>query len=309
MTELERTLVRTTPLVPGPALQQRVGPVLLKLENLQRTGSFKLRGAARKLAHLAADARARGVVAASAGNHGAGVALAAHTAGIAATIVVPEHTPRVKRERMTSAGAEVVVRGADYDRAEAHARELAGASGRTFVSPFDDEDVIEGNGASLARELLTQARDLAMVVCSVGGGGLISGLARTLAPRGIRVVGVQPAANCAMYESLQRGVALTRYDGRPTLAEGCEGAVAQRTYELVREHVDRIVLVEEDQIRRAVVFAYRQLGTIAECSAAVALAGLLEGRIEPAASGSTACIVTGGNIDPEHLDELLRWQE
>lgn len=298
-------LIRRTPIVTCPALTGPAGPVRLKLENLQRTGAFKLRGAVRKLARMPVEMRARGVVAASAGNHGLGVALAGQHLGVAITVVVPEGSPTVKRERMLALGADVRVQGADYDAAERHARALARDSGQIFVSPFDDDDIIAGNGSSLAEELHAQVPDLAMVACPIGGGGLISGLALTLVPRGVRVVGVQPAANCAMYDSVQKGQALTEYCGQHTLAEGLEGAVAERTYRIVKERVERIALVSEAAIRRAVAFGYRQIGTILECSGAVALAGFREGAIEPAARGATVCILTGGNIDPQLLDSIL----
>jgi threonine dehydratase len=297
--------VRVTPLVPCPALGRGAAEVALKLECLQRTGSFKLRGAVAKLASLEPAALARGVVASSAGNHGAGVALAARARGAAATVVVPRTTPANKRQRIAALGGAVVVAGDGYDEAEREARRLAAERGAVFVSPFDDEAVIAGNGDGLARELLAQQPAVRRVVCPVGGGGLIGGLARQLAPRGVSVVGVQPEANCAMFESLRRGAALTEYHGRPTLAEGCEGAVAERTFALVARHVAAIGLVEEPAIRRAVAFAYRRLGIVVECSAAVALAGLREGAVAAAEDGPTVVVVTGGNIEPELLDQIL----
>jgi len=295
--------VRVTPLVAVPALGPRVR---LKLESLQATGSFKLRGAWRKLASLTDDERARGVVAASAGNHGLGVALAAGRLDIAASVVVPRGTPAVKRDGIVRLGAEIVVDGDDYDAAEAIARARAEATGEVFVSPYDDEQIIAGNGDDLALELADQAPDLALVVCPIGGGGLIGGLARTLEPRGISVVGVQPRANCAMYQSLHAGRAFTTYRGAHTLAEGCEGAVCERTYRLARDHVDHVALVTERAIERAVQYCYREAGAIVECSAAVAVAGLLDGEVTPASRGTTAVVITGGNIDAELLDRLIR---
>ncbi|MCG8420627.1 MAG: pyridoxal-phosphate dependent enzyme [Proteobacteria bacterium] len=298
-------VVRRTPLLAFAAVQARIGRVSLKLENLQRTGSFKLRGAAYKLAGLSQDQRQRGVVAASAGNHGVGVALVGSRLGIATAVVVPETTPPVKRRNIESAGAEVVVDGATYDDAEAIARARASACGAVFVSPFDDDMIICGNGASLAAEIVDQDAGVSQVVCPVGGGGLISGLGMELAGRGIRVIGVQPENNCAMYESFERGRAVTVYRGQPTVAEGCEGPVAERTYRIARQHVDSIALVSEQAIRRAVAFCYRAAGIVVECTAAVALAGFMEGAVEPAATGSTVCILTGGNIEPDLLDEIL----
>ncbi len=304
--EALRGLVRRTPVVPLAGAPAAFSNTCLKLENLQRTGSFKLRGAVARIASLTAEERALGVVSSSAGNHGVGVALAAKTIGVNARIVVPTGAPATKCERIRQNGAEVIARGSCYDEAEAVARELAAQVGAVFVSPFDDELVIEGNGGSLADELIEQVASLGRVLCPVGGGGLIGGLARRLAPRGVSVVGVQPEMNCAMYESLAQGRALTVYEGRPTLAEGCEGAVSERTFALARDLVEEIVLVSEDAIRRAVAFLYDVAGTIAECSAAVPVAALLEGVVPPAPDRTTVVVITGGNIDPVLLDEILR---
>jgi threonine dehydratase len=306
---LSSLLVRT-PLVTAAVLDEMFGrpSIRLKLENRQRTGSFKPRGALYKLTALTPEQRARGVVAASAGNHGQGVALAGKHLGIDVTVFVPGRTPAVKCERIRELGARLVVQGAVYDEAEAAALAHAMAVGAVFVSPFDDELVIEGNGGTMADELIEQAPDLALVVCPVGGGGLIAGLARRLARHrgsGVRIIGVQPEANCAMHESLIQGRALTRYTGRHTLAEGLEGAVAELTYSIVRQHVERIALVSEDAIRRAVAFGYRKLGQVLEPSGAVALAGILERAVTKAPEGSTVCVLTGANIDPALLDEIL----
>lgn len=297
--------VRVTPVVAVAGVQARIGPVLIKLECLQRTGSFKIRGAWRTLSAMGPGERARGVVASSAGNHGAGVALAAMRLGVAATVVVPATAPAIKREHIAAAGARVIVHGAGYDDAQAHAREHAAATGAVFVSPFDDDSIIAGNGVDLADELLAQVPDLARLVCPVGGGGLIGGLGARLAPLGVSVIGVQPAANCAMYRSLEQGRALTRYDGEPTLADGLEGAVAERTYELVRAHVERMVLVTEPAIRRAVAFCYRVAGVVVECSAAVAMAAFLDAGVQAAGRGATVCLLTGSNIEPDLLDDIL----
>lgn len=292
-------LVRRTPLVAAAALPG----VLLKLESLQRTGSFKLRGACTRLDALTAEERARGVVAASAGNHGLGVALAGKALGIRVEVVVPATSPEVKRRGIAALGASVVEGGPTYDDAEATARRRAGASGAVFVSPFDDPWVIAGNGRRLAEELLEQEPGLRTVICPVGGGGLCGGLAAALAPHGARVIGVQPVTNCAMHDSLRDGAALTVYSGAPTIAEGCDGAVAAATWELCRAAGVTIALVEEAAIREAVAFAYRQLGVVVEPTAAVGLAGLLRGVVKPA--GKTALVITGGNVDPDLLDAVL----
>jgi threonine dehydratase len=293
-----RALCRVTPLI-------YAGPIgcFLKLESLQATGSFKLRGAAVKLTRLPAEVRARGVVAASAGNHGLGVALAASRLGVRATVIVSRGSAQVKRQGMAALGAEVIVSAGDYVQAEREAIALASSSGRAFVSPFDDDDVIAGNGEWLATELLGQQPGVRRVVAPIGGGGLIAGLGRTLAPRGVQVIGVQPRVNCAMYESFAQERALVDYEGGPTLCEGLEGAVAERTYQVAKQHVDSIVLVDEDEVLRAIAFAYRVLGLLVEPSSAVVLAAAASGRI--LAEDDTALIVTGSNIDAEVLERAL----
>jgi threonine dehydratase len=296
-------VIRRTPIIAGVGPLAGVG---FKLENLQRTGSFKLRGAVRGVAALDGAARARGVVAASAGNHGAGLALAGRAAGVAVTVVVPATTPAVKRAQIAALGAEVLERGAGYDAAEVAARALADERGAVFVSPFDDEAVIAGNGGDLGRELVDQVPDLARVVAPVGGGGLLGGLCAELGPRGVEVIGVQPAQNAAMHGSLAAGRALTVFDGGPTLAEGCDGAVAERTYRLVAGHGGAVAVIDEAAIGPAMAWAYRRLGQIVEPTGAVALAGLLTGVVTAAATGATVCILSGGNAEPDLVDEMLR---
>lgn len=292
-------LTRRTPIVPAAGM-------LVKAEGLQRTGSFKARGAVAKLATLE---RGREVVTASAGNHGLGVAYAAGALGLRATIVVSELAPDVKRRGIEAHGARLAVHGAGYDEAEAHARELADA-GAVFVSGFADEHVLLGNGGTLGLELSEQVERLGrgdLVVIPVGGGGLASGLGAVLADSGARLVGVEPETNRAMHLSFRQGAAKTTYpEGGPTLAEGLEGAVAERTFELCREALEEIVLVSERSIRSAIARAYREEGLVVEPSAAVALAAVWGGDATAADGGRTICIATGSNIDPDLLDDCLR---
>lgn len=309
--ERVRRLLRVTPLVPAPALGRRTGAdVWLKLENLQRTGSFKLRGAAARLAALAIEAGAappRRVIAASAGNHGLGVAFAARAFGLEATVLVSAQTPEVKRAGIAALGAKVEVAGATYDEAEAAARARAAADAQlVFVSAFDDDHVIAGNGGLLAREILAQLPDVQAIVVPVGGGGLAGGIGVEVVPRGIKVFGASPETNCAMRRSLDEGRAYTTYQGGPTLAEGLEGAVSERTFAMARDYFPEIALCSELAIRQAIVYAYRTLGILCEASAAPALAALLEDA-SPVRGRRTVVVVSGGNIEPDLLDELLRW--
>jgi len=307
--ERVRRLIRVTPLVPAPALGRRTGAdVWLKLENLQRTGSFKFRGAAARIAALAlqaANGPRRKVIAASAGNHGLGVALAARMFGIEATVLVSAQTPEVKRAGIAALGASVEVAGATYDEAEAVARSRATDNpDLVFVSAFDDDHVIAGNGGLLAREILAQLPDVQSIVVPVGGGGLAGGIGVEVVPRGIKLLGASPAANCAMRKSLDDGRAYTTYEGGPTLAEGLEGAVSERTFAMARDYFPDIALATEVQIREAIVYAYRSLGIMCEASAAPALAVLLDDAT--AIRGRrTVIVISGGNIEPDLLDKLL----
>jgi threonine dehydratase len=304
-----RRLIRVTPLVPAPALGRRTGAdVWLKLENLQRTGSFKFRGAAARIAALALQAGGgpkRKVIAASAGNHGLGVALAARVFEIEATVLVSAQTPDVKRAGIAALGALVEVAGASYDEAEAVARRRAAENpDLVFVSAFDDDHVIAGNGGLLAREILAQLPDVQSIVVPVGGGGLAGGIGVEVVPRGIKLLGASPTANCAMRKSLDEGRAYTTYAGGPTLAEGLEGAVSERTFAMARDYFPDIALATELQIREAIVYAYRTLGIMCEASAAPALAVLLDDA-SPIRGRRTVVIISGGNIEPDLLDQLL----
>jgi threonine dehydratase len=300
-----RKLLRVTPLVPVPVLGRRAGAdVWLKLESLQRTGSFKLRGAAARLAAMSIAGQTH-AIAASAGNHGLGVALAARTFGIQATVLVSSQAPESKRAGIAALGATVEVVGTTYGEAEAEARRRAAADPTlTFVSGFDDDYVIAGNGGLLAREILAQLPDVETVIAPVGGGGLAAGLGVELVPRGIRIVGVEPEANCAMKRSLEDGRAYTTYDGGPTLAEGLEGAVSERTFAMAKDYFPEIALVSEIAIRRAIVYAYRTLGLVCEASAAVAIAALLDEAVD-VHGRRVVIVISGSNIEASLLDQLL----
>jgi threonine dehydratase len=288
---------RRTPLVAVPAL---AAGVHLKLENLQRLGSFKLRGACAALAGMDAPA----VVCASAGNHGQGVALAARALGRRATVVVPGITPPVKRDAIAALGAEVIVHGRIYDDAERHARALAAERGMPFVSPFDDDAVIFGNGVTTGREIAEQLGSVAQVVVPVGGGGLVAGIADVMAPRGACVVGVEPKANCAMATCLREDRFIADYEGGKTLCEGLEGGVAERAFATLRRHGARMATVSEAAVRGAIAYAYRVLGLVVEPSAAVGLAAVREQAFTLRAP--CVVVITGANIEPDLLDTILR---
>jgi threonine dehydratase len=233
------------------------------------------------------------------------VALAARAFGVEAQVLVSGQTPACKCDGIAALGATVEIVGVSYDEAEAEARRRAAADpSLSFASAFDDDWVIAGNGGVLAREILAQLPDVDTVVAPVGGGGLAAGLGVEMVPRGIHVLGVSPEANCAMKRSLEEGHAFTEYHGAPTLAEGLEGAVSERTFAMAKDYFPEIALVSEAAMREAIAYAYRSLGIVCEASAAVALAGLLEDKLQ-VQGRRVVVLVSGGNIESDLLDQML----
>lgn len=303
----ESARLRPVSLARMPEADARAGGrVWLALECLQVTGSFKVRGALLALS-LLAD-RARHVVAASAGNHGAGVAYAANILDIEATVVVPSSAPETKRERIRAYGAKLVVsKRAGYDACEVEARALADELSVPFVSPYDDPAVVAGNGASLGYEIAAAlGHEPDVVIAPFGGGGLATGLAMALPDT--QVFGAQSEASPAFAMSLERGEAVETLPPAPTLADGLEGGISKSAFERARSVVSGVLVVTEDDIARAMVAAHRQLGLTIEGSAAAALAsvlGPLPDAMHPAAGGDVVVVLTGRNVDRARLDGLL----
>jgi threonine dehydratase len=267
-----------TPLEAAPRLSRRLGnQVWFKREDLQPIFSFKIRGAYNKIAQLSPIAAQRGVICASAGNHAQGVALGARTRGIPAVIVMPVSTPEIKVRAVADLGGEIVLQGEDYDQAYEHAVELARERGLVFVHPFDDPDVIAGQG-TVAMEILRQRHgdEIDAIFVPVGGGGLIAGIAayaKALYPR-IKIIGVEPEESAGMYESLREGkrVTLARVG---TFADGVAvKRVGEETFRLAKLYVDEIVLVGTDQICAAIQDIFEDTRSIAEPSGALAVAGI-----------------------------------
>ena len=288
-----------TPLVPAPALAPDAH---LKLETLQPTGSFKVRGALAALAGAGPGAR---VVTASAGNHGLGVAWAAAALGVEAVVVVPETASPAKLAALASLPIEVVRHGRGYDEAEAHALALA-AQGARYVSPYNDTDVIAGQ-ATLGRELDAQLAGAPVrVVCALGGGGLGSGLGLWAAGRReATVVGVEAERSPAFTAALAAG-AIAPIEPGETLADGLGGNLepGSATFPLVRDHVAAVVTVSETEIEEAIRFLARAHGVVAEGAGAVAAAGVLAGRV-PRGEGALVVVVSGRNIALERLARVL----
>jgi threonine dehydratase len=281
------------------------GPVLLKCENLQRTGSFKIRGAYVRMSRLSPEERARGVVAASAGNHAQGVALAAQMLGIKATVFMPEGAPIPKLNATKGYGADVVFHGAILDEALAHAVQYAEQTGAVLIHPFDHVDIVAGQG-TVGLEILQQAPEAATVLVPTGGGGLIAGTALAIKARrpDVRLVGVQAEGAAAYPASLRAGapVALasmsTMADG---IAVGCPGPVP---FEEIATHVDEMITVSEESISQALVLLLERAKMVVEPAGAVGVAAVLD---HPDAFPTPAvAVLSGGNVDPLLLAKLIR---
>jgi threonine dehydratase len=296
--------------------------IWLALEALQVTGSFKVRGALCALERARTRGRSKQVVAASAGNHGAGVAYAALTLGLDATIVVPRTAPQSKRDKIAAWGAELVVAPSDhYDDADALAREIAAMRGSAFVSPYDDVDVVLGNGASLGFEIVRALGGVPeRTLAPFGGGGLATGLSWAMwaeqvdqsghdptdRPFERGVWGVQSEASCAMATSLRHGVAVERLATEArTLAEGLEGGIAPDAFARARLAVAGVVVATESHIASAMAHAYREMGLVLEGSAAVALVPVLYGLPAGLTGGDLVVVLTGRNVDRDRLEEVL----
>ncbi|HSP52664.1 MAG TPA: threonine ammonia-lyase [Cryobacterium sp.] len=298
-----------TPMETSRYLSELLGsPVLLKCENLQRTGSYKIRGAYNRMSKLTDEEKTRGVVAASAGNHAQGVAFAARELGIQATIFMPVGVALPKLQATRDYGAHVILRGNTVAEPLLAAAEWAAETGAILIPPFDHADVVTGQG-TVGLEILDQVPDLATVIVPIGGGGLISGVASVLKQRArrdgrqIRVIGVQ-AANAAAYPpSLEAGRALEILI-TPTIADGI--AVAKPgllNFEIVRDAVDEVVTVTEDDTARALLMLLERAKLVVEPAGAVAVAAILAGKVT--ATGPTVAILSGGNIDPLLMQRVI----
>ena len=296
----------TTPMEESRWLSALVGgPVSLKCENLQRTGSFKARGAYLRISRLSAQERARGVVAASAGNHAQGVALAAQLLGIRATVFMPEGAPIPKEKATRGYGAEVVFEGRYLEDALVAARRFESETGAVLIHPFDHTDIVAGQG-TCGLEIVEQAPDLETVLVPTGGGGLLAGIAiavKALRPD-VRVVGVQAAGAAAYPDSLRQGhpVPLTSMQ---TMADGIAvGLPGEITFAAVRDHVDDIVTVSEESMSRALLALVERAKMVVEPAGAAAVAAMLD---QPTAFRTPAvAVLSGGNIDPLLLGKVIR---
>ena len=298
-----------TPMESSRYLAEVLGSaVFLKCENLQRTGSYKIRGAYNRISRLSDEEKARGVVAASAGNHAQGVAFAARELGIASTIFMPLGVALPKLQATRSYGAEVVLRGHTVTEPLRAAAEFARTTGAVFIHPFDHPDVVAGQG-TVGLEILDQRPDVDTIVVPIGGGGLISGVASAakqraaLDGRAIRIIGVQ-AANASPYPlSLLNGTP-TEITMQPTIADGIAVArPGELNFEIVRAMVDDIVTVSEDDMAQALLVLLERAKLVVEPAGAAGVAAILAGRVKN--SGTTVAILSGGNIDPLMMERVI----
>ena len=303
-----RGWVRNTPIEYSPFLSDMCGGRLfLKLENLQLTGSFKIRGAMNKLLHLSEDEKRRGIITASSGNHAQGVSYAARELGIVATIVVPRNTPEMKLEAIRRHGVELIIHGDEYIDAEKLARKMELERGMTFVSAYNDLEVIAGQG-TVAVEVMEEFPDLDTILVPVGGGGLISGVSIFLkgASKSIEVLGVQSEASPVMHESLRGGRIVDMKLGG-SVAEGLHGGIEQGsiTFDFCRDLVDEIILVKEDTIMEAIWIMFAKQRQVVEGAGAVGVAAVME---DPSKfiDKNTCVIISGGNLDENLLRTVIK---
>ncbi|MDB4889731.1 MAG: putative threonine dehydratase [Gemmatimonadetes bacterium] len=300
-----RGVVARTPLVRSHALSEIAGTdVFLKCENEQITGSFKLRGAYNALATLTPDARERGIVASSAGNHGLGIAHAARLLGMRARIFVPSNAPRVKRDGILALGAEVDESQPHYDAAHHAAMEFTGAHGMTFVNPCAGNALLAGQG-TVGLEILEELPSARTIVVPVGGGGLVGGVAallRAVAPE-VRIIGAQSENTNAMAASLEAGRRVD-IETPPTLADGLAGQIDDEGFAIGQEAIDEMRVVTEEEIAGAIAWMAKEHGARIEGSGACGIAAMLAGQ-PGALEGPIVVIVSGGNIDEARWSAIV----
>lgn len=298
------TVIEKTKLIHSPVFSDETeNDVYIKPENLQKTGSFKLRGAYNKIAKLTDEEKRRGVIAASAGNHAQGVALAAQKLGIKAVIVMPKHTPLIKVEATGKYGAEVILFGDVYDEAYEYARKLQEQKGYTFVHPFDDEDVIEGQG-TIALEVLEELPDADMILVPVGGGGLISGVAAAAKLKNplIKIIGVEPEGAASAVAALEKGE-VVELDEATTIADGTAvKRIGDTTFEYIKKYVDEIVTVSDYELMEAFLLLVEKHKIVAENSGILSVAGLKKLNVK---GKKIISILSGGNIDVLTISSMI----
>ncbi len=299
-------VVYRTPLTYSRALSEMSGAEIhLKWENLQKTGSFKLRGAYNKICSLTPEERRRGVITASSGNHALAVSHVSSMIGLKSIVVVPENAPRTKVERCKEFGAEVVLKGANYDEALVHCRKMISDTGATYVSSFEDYQVIAGQG-TVGCEILDEIPETETIIVPVGGGSLLSGIAvwAKTVNSDIRVIGAQSTAAYTMYECL-KAKKIVEVPVPPTIADGLAGGISSMTLDLVLKYTDEIVLADEEELLRTILWILRNERQVVEGSGVVGVAAILQGKVRFKQGEKVVVVMSGGNIDMELLG--LKW--
>lgn len=298
------TVIEKTKLIHSNIFSDESGnDVYIKPENLQRTGAFKIRGAYNKIAKLTEEEKKRGVIAASAGNHAQGVALAAQKLGIKAVIVMPKHTPLIKVEATRRYGAEVILTGEVYDEAYEYAKKLQEKEGYTFVHPFNDEDVIEGQG-TIALEVLEELPDADVILVPVGGGGLISGIACAAKLKNplIKIIGVEPEGAASALEA-RRSHHVVELDEANTIADGTAvKKIGEITFDYIEKYVDDIVTVSDYELMAAFLVLVEKHKIVAENSGILSVAGLKKLNVK---GKKIISIISGGNIDVLTISSMI----
>ena len=300
-------IVNKTPFVYAPILSEKTDTnVYLKKENLQLTGAYKIRGAYNKIASLSDEERAKGVVAASAGNHAQGVGYSAKTFGVKATIIMPEATPLLKVTGTKDLGAEVILHGDNYDEAYSYALEYAKENDLTFIHPFEDEKVIAGQG-TVALEMLDEVNDLDFIVVPIGGGGLISGIAsaiKQLDPK-IKVIGVNASGANAMFNSFKSKKVMNAKSVR-TIADGIAVRdVSQNNLNHILECVDEVVQVDDEEIANAILFLLERQKLVVEGGGAASVAAIMHKKFDYDKDAKIGAVLSGGNIDVQMLSVII----
>lgn len=299
-----KTVINKTKIIHSDVFSMETGnDIYIKPENLQRTGSFKIRGAYNKMTKLTDEEKAKGVITSSAGNHAQGVALAAEKLGIKATIVMPKYTPLIKVEGTKSYGAEVVLEGETYGDAQNKALELQKEYGYTFVHPFDDEDIIEGQG-SIALEILEEVPDVDIILVPLGGGGLISGVASAtkLMNPNVKIIGVEPEGASSGLAAIKNGGPI-KIDDVSTIADGTAvNKIGKTNFEYISKYVDEIITVSDYELMESFLLLVERHKIISENSGILSIAGLKKLKEK---DKKIVCILSGGNIDVLTISSMI----
>jgi threonine dehydratase len=285
------------------------GEVYLKLENQQITNSFKIRGALNRMMHLSPEEMRRGIIAASSGNHAQAVAIGAEKLNLAATVVVPETTPKIKVEKIRKHRVNLILHGEMYDLAEKYARELAKKEGRTFISAYNDPYVVAGQG-TVGLEILEDLPTVDTIIVPVSGGSILGGIAtaaKSIKPD-VKILGVQPENTPAMYYSLKAGKIID-VEMKHTIADGLDGNIEQGsvTFEIARKYVDEVILFDEETIKKAIRLLWEKERQVAEGSGAISIAPIIT-NAQRFAGKKTVSVISGGNIDEAVFQSIIASQ-